>query len=345
MQTVTVRRFFPLALVLFLVAARVCVIACGRLADSFAAQAGIAMPAGLANPQIGRNVPSGPDCAKTSTGMTALGDLGTGTYKGFEGGLYPGGRSDPPPAYLETGLTHARKIKPLDRSGQPASDGKIVLLSVGMSNTSMEFSAFKRLADGDDQKNPQLTIVDGAQGGQDAERTIDPGAPYWSVVDRRLREAGVNAEQVEVVWLKQAIAGEHRDFPSDARRLEEDLRAIVRILEQRYRNLQIVYISSRIYAGYATTRLNPEPYAYESGFAVKWLIEEQIPSKNGGPWLAWGPYLWTDGTRGRSDGLVWNCEDVGPDGTHPSPKGRQKVAELLLRFFKSDKTAKRGFLK
>ena len=32
-----------------------------------------------------------------------------------------------------------------------------------------------------------------------------------------------------------------------------------------------VYLSSRIYGGWAKVRLNPEPYAYESNFAVKWL--------------------------------------------------------------------------
>ncbi len=127
-------------------------------------------------------------------------------------------------------------------------------------------------------------------------------------------------------------------------------------LHGRYPNLRIAYLSSRIYAGYAVTPLNPEPYAYETAFAVKWLIADQIAgkpelnfdSRRGNirsPWLAWGPYLWTDGVKGRKDGLVWRREDLGEDGTHPSPSGRAKVARMLLDFLKSDPTARAWFLK
>ncbi len=61
-------------------------------------------------------------------------DLGSGTYLGFTGGLYPGGSNEIPPGHLAAGLTRAATIRPLDRSGNPDSSGKIVLLSVGMSN-------------------------------------------------------------------------------------------------------------------------------------------------------------------------------------------------------------------
>jgi hypothetical protein len=64
------------------------------------------------------------------------------------------------------------------------------------------------------------------------------------------------------------------------------------------------------------------------------------------PFLLWGPYLWADGVKGRRvDDLIWKREDVAGDGTHPSPSGQRKVAELLLRFFKTDATAKTWFVK
>lgn len=80
---------------------------------------------------------------------------------------------------------------------------------------------------------------------------------------------------------------------------------------------------------------------------MKWLCEQQMagdPQLNSdpalgpvvAPWLGFGPYLWTDGTTPRSDGLVWNCTDVQSDGTHPSPSGRTKVANLLQQFFTTD---------
>src|SRR5204862_7432809 len=124
----------------------------------------------------------------------------------------------------------------------------------------------------------------------------------------------------------------------DARRLESDLGTIVQILQRRYPSLRLIYLSSRTYGGYATTPLNPEPYAYDSGFAVKWLIDQRIGGRSRGPWLGWGPYLWTDGTNGRRDGFVWGCDDVTGDGTHPSASGRLKVADLLLHFFSTDPT-------
>ncbi len=289
---------------------------------------------------------SGARCSQTSVGLTPLTDLETRVYQGQAGGLYPDGRNAPPEAYAQRGLAQARAVQPLDRNGAPSADGSVVLLSVGMSNTTMEYSAFKRLADADPDKSPDVLIVDGAQGGQDAEKIKDPGARFWSVVDSRLARAGASAGQVQVVWLKEAIAGESNPFPADARRLQSDLRSIVDILQARFPHLQIVYLSSRTYAGYAVTPLNPEPYAYESGFAVKWLIEADIRTARQGAWLAWGPYLWTDGTSGRADGLTWTCDDVRADGTHPSSgSGAGKVASALLAFFKAEPSARLWFVR
>ena len=58
--------------------------------------------------------------------------------------------------------------------------------------------------------------------------------------------------------------------------LQNQFELIATLAKSRYPNLRLAYLSSRIYAGYAQTALNPEPYAYESGFSVKWLIERQL---------------------------------------------------------------------
>jgi hypothetical protein len=297
---------------------------------------------------------------RTSTGLVPLTDLKTGTYKDQEGGLYPGGSNERPAAHEEAGLRLARSIRPLDAESRPAPDGKVVFLSVGMSNTTQEFSTFKTMADADPAKSPRLTIVDGAQGAMTASVVARPESPpgkrFWDTVDQRLQSAGVSRAQVQVAWIKEADAAPRGNQFESARTLEDEHRRIVQILKERFPNLQLCYLSSRIYGGYATTALNPEPYAYEGGFAVKWLIEKQLkgdPELNfdpargpvKAPWLAWGPYLWADGQKARSDGLTYDPTDLRPDdGTHPALPGRQKVARLLLDFVKNDATARIWFV-
>jgi PKD repeat protein len=119
---------------------------------------------------------------------------------------------------------------------------------------------------------------------------------------------------------------------------------------------------------------------------VKWTIQHQIDDPDGdlgymgtppaAPWICWGPYLWTDGTKplsngifGRSDGLTWECGDIGigdandvrhmqgggggADYVHPARSddpsdgglGRKKVADQLFAFLKTDPTATPWFLK
>ena len=162
-----------------------------------------------------------------------------------------------------------------------------------------------------------------------------------------------------MAWIKQAEPNPAAlgAFPRHAEILKDNLGVIVAKLKSRFPNLKLAYLSSRIYAGYAVTPLNPEPFAYESAFSVRRLIRDQIEGKPAlkydpekgevkAPVLLWGPYLWADGVNPRkSDRLVWNHDDLGPDGTHPSPSGQQKVAVLLLRFLKTDPTAMPWFLK
>src|SRR5207248_8388386 len=126
------------------------------------------------------------------------------------------------------------------------TNGKIVMISIGMSNTTQEFATkgtqnFKLRADADPAKNPQLTIVDGAQGGQDATAWIDPGATTWSVVNQRLTAAGVTPQQVEVGWLKQALAEpiNYGAFPAHAQALQSDLEIILRNAKTNFPNLKI----------------------------------------------------------------------------------------------------------
>lgn len=289
---------------------------------------------------------AGANCSNESTPYTPLSDLKKDRFHGFQGGLYPHGRNVMPKFYRRIGVNRAAEVQPLKPNGHPGPTGEIVLMSVGMSNAMLEWEEFSAEADSIADLASNLSIVQGAEIGWDAEAIADPEAAYWSDVDTALGDRGLTPKQVQVVWLKEAVAEETLDFPADARHLRDLLDDIIAILKDRFHNLKIVYLSSRTYGGYATTTLSPEPFAYHSGFAVKWQIAHDVNTpRRERPWVGWGPYLWTNGTAGRKDGLEWTCDDVAQDdGTHASESGQQKVADLLMAHFTTNATAKHWFL-
>jgi len=289
-----------------------------------------------------------------------LNDLGKEQYKGFAGGLYENGSNDVPADHHAVGLALAEQVKPIRR--------KFVFLAVGMSNTAMEFFTFQNLESGDSRVNhSSMAVLRGAEGSMTAcawssakETPQEHGCKmprylpnqYDRIRDELLKPEGLSEDQVEVVWMKNAERRPTVALPSknaEAYDYERYIGDTARALRARYPNLKLLFISSRIYAGYARVPLNPEPYAYESGFSVKWTIQAQIDQmrrgtvdpiagnldykKGAAPWIAWGPYLWADGTARRSDGLTWDDSDFMPDGTHPNAKGTERVAGLLMDFF------------
>jgi hypothetical protein len=307
----------------------------------------------------GNGRPQGPPeiSGKTSVGFKPLNEMSaTDKYKGEEGGLYGGGTNEPPAAHREAAEKELAKIVPVDAHGKPAANGKIVLVSISMSNATQEFSRFKQIADADPQKSPLLTIVDCAQGGQAMAQWTDPNARPWQVAMSRIEQAGVVPEQVQVAWVKLANVGPTGELKDHCGKLVSDTTRVLQNAKAKFPNLRIAYLDSRIYAGYATTRLNPEPYAYEGAFAVRWLIQDQIKRSHDlnfdpqhgevkSPLLLWGAYLWADGTTMRkSDGLNYTRDDFAADGTHPSNSGREKVAQLLLSHFKTDSLSKPWFV-
>jgi len=58
-----------------------------------------------------------------------LTDMGSATYLGFEGGLYPAQSNTMPLAHAQAGVERANLIQPLDVNGNPAAGGNYVLLS------------------------------------------------------------------------------------------------------------------------------------------------------------------------------------------------------------------------
>ena len=144
------------------------------------------------------------NCAGTSTGRVPLTDLGAGLYLGAQGGLYPGGANQRPAAHNAAGVAIANATVPLDTLGQPDPNGRVVFISIGMSNCTQEFSAFVTRSNVDPVRRPTVKVIDCAQGGQSSNLISNPAYMYWDTVATRLRGHGSSPRQAQVVWIKEA---------------------------------------------------------------------------------------------------------------------------------------------
>jgi hypothetical protein len=285
-------------------------------------------------------------------------DLGTNSYLGAEsGGLYQNGVNIDNPAHDAYGQGLAASIQPLDSNGNPDPNGKYVLLAVGLSVTQQLMNQIAPMANADPAKNSHLVVVDGGTGGGTANALITTPSFFEAIINNYLPNAGVTAKQVVAVWLLDVDGGMSGKFPSDMTTLQSQFETDSQLLLTNFPNLKIEYVSSLYYTGYSNgvKNLSNEPWTYESGFAVKNMIQDQLngnanvnydPTKGSvlAPWMAWGPYLWANGMIPRSDGLVWTCSDLQNDGTHPQGGAKLKGAQLLLNFLKQDDTAAPWFL-
>src|SRR5262249_58471273 len=101
----------------------------------------------------------------------------------------PNGANNRPIGHLSAGLQIASQIRPLNAAGQvDNTNGRIVMVSVGMSNTTMEWAigdvvthdftqAFTYRATHDAALNPQTVIIDSAPSRRDADRSSNLGYP------------------------------------------------------------------------------------------------------------------------------------------------------------------------
>src|SRR5260370_4403962 len=99
-----------------------------------------------------------------TSNLRPLTELKTGTYHGHQGGLYPDGQNQRPAAHEAAGQALARQAQPLDADGKPSASGKIVLLSIGMSNTAQASHGFQQQLRAENEKNPRLVFLTGANG-------------------------------------------------------------------------------------------------------------------------------------------------------------------------------------
>jgi ASPM-SPD-2-Hydin domain-containing protein/centrosomal CEP192-like protein len=295
----------------------------------------------------------------TNTPIIPIDELGTGTYLGQQGGLYANGSNVDTPDHHAGGLSQAGLIQPLDASGSPSLSGKIGVLFLGPSTALYESNVFISLESVNPTKNPYVVLVQGGHGGESAAALTIPNSPFWpTILNFFLPQAGITPSQVQAAWIESVNAGMTGSFPGDISTLQTGLESIAQLLYTNFPNIKVAYFSSRIYSGYANgvNLQNPEPFAYESGYAVQLAIQDQInglaklnwnPAKGpvSAPWIVWGPYYWANGMTPRgADGILWGCQDLQADGTHPTTSGDMKVASAMLNFFNSDPTVTPWFL-
>jgi hypothetical protein len=250
-----------------------------------------------------------------------------------------------PEAHRQAGERLARTIQPLV-DGKPSADrGEIVAVAIGHSNPRAYFTGFQSfLKDraGKGEVNPRFTLVNacssgklcqdwfaecGKQGRLRVPRPEDVQVLFVLVTYHRANRQNTQARNPEALTTP---------FEKKMLRMKEELKLIVQTAAKTCPNLKLAYLGSDTWRGNA--RLEPE--VYEEGFAVKWLIEDQVrgdpelafegPQRKA-PWLAWGGYIWeADAPRDRFVG----------DGVHPSEKGIAFVIDRWYGVLSKDSTSR-----
>jgi hypothetical protein len=312
------------------------------------------------------------------TGLPAITDLGPGqTYMGAAGGLYPNSSNDMPADHRAAGEAIARGMVPLNTDGAyDPTNGRIVAVNIGISLTVLVWSGWSlgdpnyteqylvNRINADPAKNPKLQLGKIFNTADVRWDTRDPGNPYYWTANQMLAQQGITPAQVQIAWfypfpLTRAQNGGDDSFPALQRWEKGAWKESLRALKQVYPNLKMVYLGTKHHTYYPpnTPGAVQDPQQHDVAWSVKWVIEDQIngepglnyhPSKGSvvAPWIAWGPYFWSDGPTPRAyDGFHFDCGDVSNflardgDFTHPGKFGIEKEAGLLFDFFRTDSTA------
>lgn len=307
------------------------------------------------------------NCANDSTGLIPITDLGTDFYEGtWQGGLYQGGTNIPPVGHLNKGIGIVKKLKPLDTLGNVNyANGKIVLAGFGASTVGGPFNHMILLMKDYTDLNPCMKAVNAANGSDGVTAMYIGNDEYWDYIETfKLAEKDLKPIQVQVGWLMHSsrIDSNGSDINSYTDSLIKRFTIALNALQYYYPNLKLVFVSGFPYGGYADPskalyHVIKEPSSYHHNFAMKELIRRQItgdptlkykePGKQV-PYLIWGPPLWADGKNPRAyDGLTWNCEAefaIDGGGYHLTNEGKDKLANILLDFFRTDTLSESWFM-
>lgn len=271
--------------------------------------------------------------------------------------LYRDSSNQMPAAHRSKGEALARSLQPLNANGTiDLTSGKLAAIAEGMSNTRDEMFAFNTLlTTRKGELHPAFTFDDLSQGGCDLLCWVDKGVgaanPQVQIAfvkhsNNRAQNSDGSPDPPNTAFPNKAS----KNFPTHAQITKAQLKTRLLAMKRQYPNLKMVFFTSRAFGGWSCAPTGGgyrEPVAYEEGFAVKWLIDDQITGRDPelrfeganapAPWIAWGPYLW--------DAQKWTQDLFRSDGVHMCDKGTSIVGQMWFDFLMKDNTARPWFAK
>ena len=292
--------------------------------------------------------------ARKDTMKVPINDLGTGTFMGYVGGLYPGGVNNPSGVYARDLQSACKLIIPIDTFGRTSASGRITFISLGGSTSGHLFDSLQAKTASNPNTNPSLQLIKCSNGFGSASLNsmLNPVDPYWDHVTQLLHGNRSSYKQVQVIYLETDDSTKYVNFPGRPDTVKQELQGCFRLFKIKFPSLKMIYLLGRtttFNTGDGQQKVfNREPCPYYFGWACKWAIEDQINGVKGtqykgkdavSPMITWAWYEWADGTtKPRKDGFVWTVDDT-KDGLHATPTGEDTLSTRFQNFLLTDPNA------
>lgn len=275
-----------------------------------------------------------------------LNDLGSNSYLGYVGGLYPGGANKPPTKYAFDLMQISKTIVPLDTFGNASDNGKIVFVSLGASIGGKNMKAMIKKTEGNPLTNPRLLLFNCNEGGKYSalSNIMNPKDSYWLHVSEVITSQKSSYKQVQVVYMETDDGIIIKKFPDRPNQVKAKIEASARTIKEKFPNAKVLYLLGRTRtfnnAGDNATPWNTEPSPYYFGWACKWAIEDQINGVPGteykgankvAPIITWGFYQWADSLPRTTDNFYWRFSET-KDGLHSNDAGEDTLATRFQNF-------------
>jgi hypothetical protein len=276
-------------------------------------------------------------------------DLGTNTFVGDTGGLYPGGKNLPSGTYALDLYKACKSIVPLDTFGRVNNNGRVLFISLGGSTCGHNMRQLKTQTEHNPLTNSKLILLNCCNGSGEASLNsiMNPNDPYWDHVTQLVQGSGGSYKQVQLIYLESDDSTIHSYWPGRANTVKKDLENCLRVFKQKFPNIKVVYVLGRTRTFGNLAQWNREPSPYYMGWGCKWAIEDQINGVPGtqykgknavAPMLTWGWYEWADTFPRKTDGFYW-LESETKDGLHATPEAQDTLATRFQNFLFTDKYA------